>query len=77
MKKNNVRRVAVLYTSINFVHLEGNTEEENNGYVVFKWNIHGSAEKVWVIQPEFLNFKEPKNRLQGTNSTGLCSLAGR
>jgi hypothetical protein len=22
---------------------EGNTEEENNGYVVFKLNIHGSA----------------------------------
>ncbi len=26
-------------------HHEGNTEEENNGYVVFKWNIHGSAGK--------------------------------
>jgi hypothetical protein len=24
---------------------EGNTKEENNGYVVFKWNIHGSAGK--------------------------------
>jgi hypothetical protein len=23
----------------------GNTEEENNGYVVFKWNIHGLAWK--------------------------------
>jgi len=23
----------------------GYTEEENNGYVVFKWNIHISAEK--------------------------------
>ena len=24
---------------------EGNTKDENNGYVVFKWNIHGSAGK--------------------------------
>ncbi len=24
---------------------EGNTEEENNGYVVFKWNIHSSTGK--------------------------------
>jgi hypothetical protein len=24
---------------------EGNTEEKNNGNVVFKWNIHGSAGK--------------------------------
>jgi hypothetical protein len=24
---------------------EGNTEEENNGYVVVKWIINGSAEK--------------------------------
>ena len=27
--------------------------------------------------PNFLTFKEPKNRFQGTNSTRLCSLAGR
>jgi hypothetical protein len=26
---------------------------------------------------EFLNFKEPKNRFQGTNFARLCSLAGR
>ncbi len=26
-------------------YYEGNTEEENNGYVVFKLNIHGSARK--------------------------------
>jgi hypothetical protein len=25
---------------------EGNTEEDNNGYVVFKWTIHGSAGKL-------------------------------
>ena len=28
-------------------------------------------------EPEFLTFKEPKNRFQGTNSARLCSLAGR
>ncbi len=27
---------------------EENTEEEKNGYVVFKWNIHGSAGKKGV-----------------------------
>jgi hypothetical protein len=27
--------------------------------------------------PNFLTFKEPKNRFQGTNSARLCSLAGR
>ncbi len=27
--------------------------------------------------PNFLFFKEPKNRFQGTNSARLCSLAGR
>jgi hypothetical protein len=26
---------------------------------------------------EFLNFKEPQNRFQGSNSARLCSLAGR
>jgi hypothetical protein len=28
---------------------EGNTEEENNGNVVFKCNIHGSATKYRVV----------------------------
>jgi hypothetical protein len=28
-------------------------------------------------EPEFLTFKEPKNRFQGTNSARLSSLAGR
>jgi hypothetical protein len=28
-------------------------------------------------EPEFLNFKEPKNRFQGINYASLCSLAGR
>jgi hypothetical protein len=28
-------------------------------------------------ETEFLNFKEPMNRFQGTNSARLCSLAGR
>jgi hypothetical protein len=27
--------------------------------------------------PNFLTFKEPKNRFQGTNCASLCSLAGR
>ncbi len=31
---------------------------------------------VWS-EPEFLTFKKPKNRFQGTNSARLCSLAGR
>jgi hypothetical protein len=28
-------------------------------------------------RPNFLTFKEPKNRFQGTNSARLCSLTGR
>jgi hypothetical protein len=28
-------------------------------------------------EPEFLNFKEPRNRFQVINSASLCSLAGR
>jgi hypothetical protein len=31
-------------------HLEGNTEEENNGYVVSKQNIHGSAGKYGCME---------------------------
>jgi hypothetical protein len=30
-----------------------------------------------VQRPNFLSFKEPKDRFQGTNSATLCSLAGR
>jgi hypothetical protein len=30
-----------------------------------------------ILAPEFLNFKEPKNRFQGTNFVSLCSLAVR
>jgi hypothetical protein len=29
------------------------------------------------LSPNFSTFKEPKNRLQGTSSARLCSLAGR
>jgi hypothetical protein len=29
------------------------------------------------LSPNFLKFKEPKNRFQGINSASLCSLAGR
>jgi hypothetical protein len=28
-------------------------------------------------EPEFLTFKEPRNRFQGINSASPCSLAGR
>jgi hypothetical protein len=28
---------------------EDNTEEKNNGYVVFKWNIHGSAGAEFIV----------------------------
>ncbi len=31
----------------------------------------------YVLSPNFLTFKEPKNRFQGANSARLCSLAGR
>ncbi len=30
-----------------------------------------------VLSPNFLTFKEPKNRFQGINSARLCSLAGQ
>jgi hypothetical protein len=31
----------------------------------------------WCSEPEFLTFKEPRNRFQGINSASLCSLTGR
>jgi hypothetical protein len=34
---------------------EGNTEEENNGYVAFKWKFHGYAG--WGTVLEFRNLK--------------------
>jgi hypothetical protein len=30
-----------------------------------------------VLEPEFLNFTEPRNRFHGINSGSLCGLAGR
>jgi hypothetical protein len=33
--------------------------------------------KTQCNQPEYLTFKEPKNRFQGTNSATLCILAGQ
>ncbi len=30
-----------------------------------------------LLSPNFLTFKEPKNRFQGPNSARLCGLAGR
>ncbi len=38
----------VVYVSLTY---ERNTEEENNGYVVFKENTHGSAVKqCWILE---------------------------
>ncbi len=37
---------------------EGNTEEENNGYVVFELNIHGSGGKWGEVRGETL-FRPP------------------
>jgi hypothetical protein len=36
--------VLYVYEKIQDYH-DGNIEKENNGYVVFKWDIHGSAGK--------------------------------
>jgi hypothetical protein len=33
--------------------------------------------ETYCTEPEFLNFKEPKNRFQETNSARLCGLAVR
>jgi hypothetical protein len=38
---------------------EGNTEEENKRYVVFKLNIHGNC----VAARNFLNIEEGKSRV--------------
>ncbi len=36
---------------------EGNSMEENNGYVVYEWNIHESAgNKVFVTPHAFISF---------------------
>ena len=35
------------------------------------------GKEAWEPEPEFLTFKKPKNRFQGTNSARLCSLASR
>jgi hypothetical protein len=37
----------MIYGFINRYDHGANTEEKNNGYVVFKLNIHGSAGKGW------------------------------
>ncbi len=44
---------------------------------------HSSHQPLWTqstwltAEPEFLTFKEPKNRLQGISSASLCGLAGQ
>ncbi len=44
--------ISDILTKVKNIQHEGNTEEEKNGYVVFKWNIHGSA---WsVVINEFM-----------------------
>ncbi len=44
--------ISDILTKVKNIQHEGNTEEENNDYVVFKWNIHGSA---WsVVINEFM-----------------------
>jgi hypothetical protein len=42
---------------------EGNTEEENMRYVVFKLNIHGSQLGNSVVARNFLKIEEGKNRV--------------
>jgi hypothetical protein len=52
---------------------EGNTKEENNGYVDLKWNIHVSARK-WSWRGARI-FK--RLRIPGIDSANLWILAGR
>jgi hypothetical protein len=40
-------------------------------------NTPGTPPSTHAAELDFFNFKEPKNRFQGTNSARLCSLAGR
>jgi hypothetical protein len=58
---------------------QGHTITEKGGVGIHQ-NHYPSSQLICVQmfpEPEFLNFKEPKNRFQGTNSARLCSQAVR
>ncbi len=46
--------------------IKGNTEEENNGYVVFRWNIHGSDGKGGGVGRRYSGRPQPNPFLQKT-----------
>ncbi len=46
-------------------------------YNEFRANLSATVRQCITAQPEFLNFKEPNNRFQGTDSARLCRLAAR
>ncbi len=58
--------------------------ESTGSYISLVWLGRGRSgggkekvDRVKIQSPNFLTYKEPKNRFQGTNSARLCSLAGR
>ncbi len=59
-----------------------NIEEENDGYVVFKWNIHGTAEKMgggdrgYSAPPPFQIFKDDVNGFSSISNIHF-SITGR